>query len=278
MELAARFVPLPSTGCMHAFDAHRPEWWASIHIAAGRGKAGGRGGDDPDFSRDATEPRVASRLAPLNFSGLRLRLSTDRILPPDSAVLRGPCPYPGLCPAPRPGRLRYVGLNHPVMPVGTLRDLGSARSPSGSDSTRCPSDTLTRRRIPATPSHTRRCVRLSPGFPARRPLSDLAIILPRRGFPPLARSRISVSPADPPAPGRRPGWLGVLCGPLHRLRLPLPRAGALDCWSGAGVAAHFGRWHLAGFAAGCQPENAKSPSKSRAFSRNPQPRPGYTQP
>ena len=44
---------------------------------------------EPDRCPDATEPRVASRLAPLNFSGLRLRLSTDRILPAETAVLRG---------------------------------------------------------------------------------------------------------------------------------------------------------------------------------------------
>ena len=69
-----------------------------------------------------------------------------------------------------------------------------------------------------TPSHTRRCARLSPGLPARRPFCDLAITLPRRGFLPLARRRTSVSPADPPTPGSRPGWLGVLCGPLHQLR------------------------------------------------------------
>jgi len=69
-----------------------------------------------------------------------------------------------------------------------------------------------------TPSHTRRCARLSPGFPARRIFCDLAITLPRRGFLPLARRRTSVPPADPPTPGSRFGWQGVLCGPLHQLR------------------------------------------------------------
>ena len=40
-------------------------------------------------SPDATEPRVASRPAPLNFSGLRVRRTIDRILPAESAALRG---------------------------------------------------------------------------------------------------------------------------------------------------------------------------------------------
>ena len=42
----------------------------------------------------ATEPRVAFRLAPVNFSGLRICLTTDRMIPADSAVLRGAVPYP----------------------------------------------------------------------------------------------------------------------------------------------------------------------------------------
>jgi len=79
--------------------------------------------------------------------------------------------------------------------------------------------------VPVTPSLTRRCARLSPGLPARRIFCDLATTLPRRGFLPLARRRTSVSPADPPAPGSRPGWLGVLCGPLHQLRSAAPGRG-----------------------------------------------------
>ena len=83
------------------------------------------------MGRDATEPRVASRLSPLNFSGLRVRLPTDRILPAESAVLRGAVPYPVLCPDPRLGRLRGVNPNHPVVPVGTVSGSGSDPLPVG---------------------------------------------------------------------------------------------------------------------------------------------------
>ena len=172
----------------------------------------------------------------------------------------GHFPVSGSVPCPSPRTAPWLGTESPGGARRHLLRLRLGPAPRR-DRTRpvCLGDTLARTLLPVTPSHTRRCARLSPGPPARRSFSDLAVTLPRRGFLPLDRRRTSVSPADPPAPGSRPGWLGVLCGPLHQLRSGCLGAEALDCWSGVSVAAHFGRWASCGVRAGLSTRKREIP-------------------
>ena len=193
-------------------------------------------------------------------------------------MLRDPFPYPVLGPDSRRGRLRDVNPNHPVMPVGTAPAPVPAPLPVGigldSDACATPSPGGGSGELPPTPGGVFGCHRAS-----RRgdPSSDLQLASP------VGDSYRSPG-AEPPCPRlthplpKEPAWLAgcpLRTAPSTPLRCWGPEPSAAGSVSPSLLTSDAG--HHGGSSPGCQPQVAKSPSKSRALVRNPQPEPTYSQ-
>ena len=130
-------------GCVCAVTDHL---WPSVGVGArqgrgstgsGRGRAGTRQGSGLDRvgarqgpGRDGAPSSLAACAAQLLGAP---SAPCHRPHPPGGGCgTSGQVPYPVLCPDPRPGRLRGVNPNHPVVPVGTASGSGSDPLPVGS--------------------------------------------------------------------------------------------------------------------------------------------------
>ena len=193
----AEYIPLPPAG----------EGIFCQPLEGGQAAPGGPG---------ATEPRVAFRLAPVNFSGLRICL-------PPTASSRRILRYCGVqCRIrPAPWFLPRTAPWHEPESPGWRSVCACSVAPDrfrprrDRSRCRCRSDTLTRMGLGDRLTHpaVRSVVSGPPGEAARSP--TLRPGCPRRGALPFVRSPNLVSPADPPAPKNRSGWLECPLRSIH---------------------------------------------------------------